>query len=205
MADDLILNASPVLVAPGGHTQAKVATQGYNVVTIAPIENFDVDYRIDYGSSNVPGIAPRGAPIPWPICQDWNNSKIVVNNINAQQGNANVGLYGFNNQPTQPLPGTQNIGQYQSAGGQTTTSNMTLSLRHDGPNAVIVFVIVGSAAPEAYALNTSKDNLPPQYKDLKNFVAVDGPTKQITKNFWGQYVFVINASLVDVPVEVRLT
>lgn len=193
---DLVLNQKPIEVPYGGYVKSAVATEGYNVVTITPSGNFEAKYRVDYGGSNVGGTAPEGSPIPYPWCQKWANSSIKVNNLNTQEDQSFwAGLYGFNQNPTKPLENVD-IGQYESAGKQTSSGNMTLTLTNRSANSVLLIYIVGSNAPQCIALNTDPDNLPPQYQNLGDFFkAVKENTFQVSKNWYGQYMYVINLSL----------
>ena len=201
----LSLNAPPLYVRPDDSVDSCRPTQGYNVVTLAPARNLESTFRIDYGGESRDGVLPPGSPVPLPLTQEWGDSNIKVNNTSPDRGAAFVaGLFGFNNRPTCPLHGTVRLMQYESAGAQTSSAPMTLTLRNRSQEASLVSIIVGPNPPLNVALNTNPKDLPPQWQELKHFKAIQEQTFQISKNFFGQYVFVINASLTDVPVTATL-
>lgn len=195
----LILNEPPLTVdAQGTAVSTVVPTDGFEIVTIEPTNvEVGVSYRITYGGSFKSGELSKGANIPLPIVQTWNNANVKVENISPNAtASFKTGIYGISSKFTKPLGASTTLSQYESASRQGGTQVQTLTFKNNTNDAVLLFYAVGAGQPQAIALNTDPSSLPPQWQGIPGFQATLNPTFQVTQNFFGQQIFVMNLSLI---------
>ncbi|MDC8005198.1 hypothetical protein POV27_14145 [Aureisphaera galaxeae] len=194
---DMFMNVPPVEVPANETSQTNVATEGYNVITITPNGNYSVQAQLLYGSDSKTQNVPAGSPVVYPIVQQFGNNVIQVNNLNTQQDTALLsGWYALSTSPNEKLVNTPTtVKQYQSIGAQTTSSIQTLTLEARSTAATLAILIIGGNKPVPVFLNTNKGNLPPAWQNLDNAVFETGNTYQMSQNFFGQTMFIVNVSL----------
>ena len=196
---EMEMNSSPITVEANEKTQTECATEGYNVFSIAPKGNYSVDALLTYGGQSKPQSIPAGSPVPYPIIQQFDNSIVEVSNRNTQENTSLfAGWYALSTSPDYPLRNTPtDLKQYKSAGIQASSSIQTLTLTARTASATLAIVIVGANKPIPVFLNTKKEDLPPAWSNLDNAIYESGNTYQETKNYYGQYVYIVNISLTE--------
>ncbi len=199
MSLSIELNSMPIKVPNSGSVSTAQATEGYNVITITPPGNYSANSLIKYGGNSKTISVPPGSPVLYPLIQSFNNSMVEVQNNNTQEGQAiEAGWYSLSHSPTCPLSSSNTkVDQYVSIGGQSSSSIQTLTLTARTTSATLALLIVGGNKPVPVFLNINKQNLPPIWQTLDGAIYEDGNTYQVSKNFYGQYVYLVNLSLTN--------
>ncbi|WP_035240586.1 hypothetical protein [Desulfobacter vibrioformis] len=192
-------NRPPIEVGPNGSVSSDnpVPVASTSIFTVQPT-NIAANYQVQYGSTFFSKPIPSGTPIPYPISKKWDNNAVTIKNLSqASEGNIFVGYFGMPEVVTDPVSSAK-LGQYQLCSIKTKTSPMTLSLTNRTSNSLLVAVIQGGSQPNFIALNTPSDNLPPVYQDVPNFSNVSGNTWDVTYNWYGATLTIINLCLTTV-------
>lgn len=192
-------NKPPIEVGPNGSVSSEkpVPVASTSIFTVQPT-NIAANYQVQYGSTFFSKPIPSGTPIPYPISKEWDNNAVTIKNLSqASEGNIFVGYFGMPEVVKDPVSSAE-LGQYQLCSIKTKTSPMTLSLTNRTSNSLLVAVIQGGNQPNFIALNTPSDNLPPVYQDVPNFSNVSGNNWNITHNWYGATLTIINLCLTTV-------
>jgi len=192
-------NKPPIEVGPNGSVSSEkpVPVASTSIFTVQPT-NIAANYQVQYGSTFFSKPIPSGTPIPYPISKEWDNNAVTIKNLSqASEGNIFVGYFGMPEVVKDPVSSAE-LGQYQLCSIKTKTSPMTLSLTNRTSNSLLVAVIQGGNQPNFIALNTPSDNLPPVYQDVPNFSNVSGNNWNITHNWYGSTLTIINLCLTTV-------
>ena len=196
---DMRLNVPPVKVAANESTVTNVPTEGYNVISITPNGNYAAQAQLLYGGSSQIQHIPAGTPVIYPVIQSFGDNTVKVNNLNTQQGTTLLaGWYALSTSPDEKLVNRPtNVNQYRSIGAQTSSGIQALTLEARSTQATLALLIVGGNKPVPVFLNTDKNNLPPAWQNLDNAIFEIGNTYQVSKNFYGQTMYIVNVSLTD--------
>lgn len=195
----LKLNKEPIEVKFGKTVPTSVRTEGYNVITISPSNQYSTSAQVAYGADTKPVNIPQGTKVLFPLIKDFENSLVEVTNQNDQDNTSLMaGWYGLSSAPDVKISNkNKKVVQYKSIGGQTSSGNQTLKITVTSTDATLALIIIGDNKPIPVFFNVKKTELPPQWEEIDNAVFPGSSTYSDSRKFFGQTIFIVNLSLTE--------